>query len=517
MKCKILTIISFNTFSAYLNILIFIIQTKDTLNYDNRNTDKKDQTIYCSESQKVFNTLLKTCVSCAYYNKIWSNNINDCINCTDPLLYSTNLNKCVLNCEINEYANYADRICQNQSLYRNDYDLNKSKKQLQACASGETADVNGNCISCFNANLYDSGGNCISLPCPANTFRDDTTKFCIDYIAQGKYLYNNQLVSVCPDGYSDDSNTNNICQSCYSQGLYNYEGTCYATCPTTPGIYVKVSELQCIDYKSQGLYFYNNSLYSKCPATTWSDSNNNCIDCFSAGVYKYKNICYQTCPTDTFIIVSSLTCIECNSGTYFHIDTCLESCPNFFVPNDDTQTCVSCSEYKYITFCVASCPAYSYLDTSIKQCFLCTDTNQLYYNGECVDTCPEGYYKSVEGSSCDKGTVCFPDHCLNNSKCEEKDFVTTTNSDGTTSSSATSFTCNCLEDNYGNLCENSGLVNKLKDIWNKIYSIIDNSGFKDTIEYDQALQLKYILEDLQNINELVSDKLTDTIFLFISK
>jgi len=118
------------------------------------------------------------------------------------------------------------------------------------------------------------------------------------------------------------------------------------------------------------------------------DDNNNkqcglCRDINKNNPYKLINTkkCFSTPPEGTKIIDEKLKLINCSDGYSLKNDTCIiDKC------NSHCKTCKGYSE-----------------DDNNQNCISCNNENDVLYKGNCINDCPNGYYKKdKECNECDK-------------------------------------------------------------------------------------------------------------------
>lgn len=383
-----------------------------------------------------------------------------------------------------------DYVSQGLFLYNNSL--------VPVCPSKYTSKPGNVCVLCKEKLLYDSNGNCVD-DCPSSVFKDTTNLLCIDYLANGDYLYNNQVVDSCPAGFSSD--VTHICQLCIVFGKYNSKGNCVDAC--SPIEFVSVDDKICIDFKSEGKYLYNNQIVDKCPEDKASDSNNICVDCSEAGYFTYNNICILTCPTNTFSGENIKECFNCKIDEVFYNDNCHTECLEGYVPNN--QLCLKCNEKIYKKECISECPQYSIFNENSRLCIRCIDNNKGFYNNSCVDICPSGVdyemYIDKENGLCTKKTSCSPNPCLNNGTCVILN---------------DSFKCNCTLDVFGSTCDQIGLISLKNNLDEKLNNLINNSNFNQTLSINESSIVSNLTSDLQKINDLVDKDFTDKFYNFIN-
>lgn len=490
------------------------------------NTTTKECIDYINEGlylDTTTNTLVQQCPS----NTINGGN-NICVLCAMVSLWNLNGN-CVSACPGNYYSDNLTKTCVDfQSLGMYFY----NGGIVATCPLGTGPNNNNFCVSCKTLNLFDNLGICQNLPCPVNFFTDMNSMFCVDYINDGKYIFNGTLVIECPLGTI--SNALNICEMCIDRGMFELNGVCVLSCP--PDLYVSGSNV-CIDYISQGKFLYNGDIVNECPLSYYPDTLNVCKTCFDAGVYQYLLACFESCPIGTFKIEVTKTCITCQENEVFHIDTCLSKCPNRYTPNSLNE-CQLCDLRIYNNTCISECPDYSEYQGNINECFVCNEINKVFLRsnitnsvqiskGSCLDNCPDKMYPlEPPTKECKPTTPCFPSPCINNGTCSFtplterrsiRNNITSNDSIALNEFKNETYLCFCEDDFYGANCQTPGLIAIKNNVTGIFENITDNSKLQDSILPNESDLIDDIIDNMTEIEELISDKFTDDIYNFISK
>jgi len=354
------------------------------------------------------------------------NGTNICVSCTDNV-----------NCALCNSANPSN--CEKCKSTSNLYNF----RCYTPCPPSTFKTLNNTCESCKT--------NCLNCTNALTCNRCDSTTF----------LQNDQCVKNCTDGSIPINgvciNCNNTsCKKCLETnlnmcvecpiGTYLYNNTCVQTCPKST-------------YKD-GLKCYD--CVSPCTECVSAKNCTNCIKNFSLTV---NNTCTDTCDNGYASVNGKCTkcidvgcskcnasvideCINCDAPYKLFNGDCVQNCPDYFTNinnvcdrcsasgctkcNNKTE-CINCESGKYLLEnkqCVNPCPL-GYVDNIInnvnqcvscnKKCETCRKDNTNYclscpqplalYNGDCVSTCPSGYYKSFVNNTnyiCQK---CNVDQC----------------------------------------------------------------------------------------------------------
>lgn len=229
---------------------------------------------------------------------------------------------------------------------------------------------------------------------------------CTASVANEAFLIGTQCVNPCPAGYAADT-ANHTCVACGNSACLSCSATnlsyCYLCNSTT--------------------YWYQFDCYSPCPPQTFVNGTN-CTAC---------DISCAVCTG------APTPCSTCNTGYKLSGTTCASSCLTQYGPTTDPLVCVLCDVnctacYQLSTNCSACttsgvnqafllgnqcvnpCPVGYTADTGTHACLLCynpacTTCNSSDYticyicnsstyllNGDCYNTCPDGYYPN--GGNC---------------------------------------------------------------------------------------------------------------------
>jgi len=100
---------------------------------------------------------------------------------------------------------------------------------------------------------------------------------------------------------------------------------------------------------------------------------------------------YMKCGENCNKCTSKEVCLKCNNNFFLHIDhTCYSKCPKKYYNNSLTGTCSEC--LKNCEDCINN-----------NECLLCLENFYLYSQKDlyqCLDTCPDGYYKNESTRNC---------------------------------------------------------------------------------------------------------------------
>uniref|UniRef100_A0A8C1PM43 Proprotein convertase subtilisin/kexin type 5b n=1 Tax=Cyprinus carpio TaxID=7962 RepID=A0A8C1PM43_CYPCA len=322
-------------------------------------------------------------------------------------------------------------------------DKKRCKKCSPLCEScmGSRSDQ---CSACRpGLYLMEGGNNCVSS-CPDGFYLDLDSTMCRKCRENCKKCMSANICTECQTGLSLQGNK---CQLSCEPGTY-YNGhrraceKCHSTCATCAGKHFTscnkcalgyyFEEWRCVSSCSVGHYLAeqttDNGDVQKCDPTCYAcagPGERNCSTCVSG--YNLENgVC----------VVSTI----CKDGEYLSkpdkCELCSSTCSKCTGP--ESKDCISCAFTRLYDNgqCVISCDPGKYKGE--RQCHLCHHTclectdegpdkctrcskdrfgvERYLFEGECRETCPEGYSHSSEGT-CDpcppNCTVCTSTgHCL---------------------------------------------------------------------------------------------------------
>ncbi|EAR97969.2 REJ domain protein (macronuclear) [Tetrahymena thermophila SB210] len=219
---------------------------------------------------------------------------------------------------------------------------------------------------------------------------------------------------VCSDGYILNASNTCVrctpsCQTCDQSGCLTCQqpsyyisvlanNLCVSDCDTSLGLYIETSPTT------------NSKYCKKCNALCQSctDSTLNCV----CKLYSSQDQCVNTCqasevqlpnnsgqskcyPCDSSCSTCNGTdktqCTACNTNYLKQISTslCVKQCDPSEYPDYNLNQCLPCDK----TCLTCNGP-------SNKQCLKCKDSS-FFFNGACVQICPNGYQKNFSSLNCD--------------------------------------------------------------------------------------------------------------------
>ena len=265
-------------------------------------------------------------------------------------------------------------------------------------------------VSCSRCSKDDSLSNleehnCIEDNCKEGYYTDPTKStncFMIEEKKSNWYFDNNEMkFGVCDEScVTCDGGTNKDCLSCYSPDertehscLYNKE--CIDSCPE--GTYKTLS--------SSG-YYECIPCYINCKSCTdgGNSINMKCDSCEEKDIY-YNNNCYKeyNSTIKSFYLPESSDISSCHELINYYIEEntyeCVSSIPDYgyFISNSITglfspchSDCKTCSK--------------NYTEEN-SNCEICNNLDYNYFDGNCVEFCPDEYY-SYENISSNNNKAC---------------------------------------------------------------------------------------------------------------
>ena len=274
----------------------------------------------------------------------------------------------------------------------------KDKNCVDSCSYNVLYDIeqNSQCINSDKCNIYKLIPNNICIPdCDINYFYLDNNNQCglckdftfgkpfkvinntgcIESKLNNSYYVNQELQLIsCNEKYS------------YINGKCEYN--CYERCDTCLEKSYNITDQKCSSCKSSFPILYQNNCINKCPEKTYQ-KDNTCEEC-------------------------NELCVTCNEKG------CLNCYPGYYL-NNNTHTCDQC--HQKCETCLGKG------DDINNNCIKCKNQNDVLFNGTCLESCGEKYYKTsnnqcepckTECHSCDNEvecTKCINGYFLDNKLC----------------------------------------------------------------------------------------------------
>ena len=199
------------------------------------------------------------------------------------------------------------------------------------------------------------------------------------------FLYQEKCLATCPKGYYGDV-PSGTCLQCYQAA----NGASLLTCATCNA----AGNSSCLSCNS-GSFLYKGECLAVCPAGYFGDvTTNTCDQCYQAA----NGATFLTCATCN--AAGNSSCLSCSSGSFLYGGECLAACPAGYFGNTKTNTCTQCYQTQS-GFSALSCATCSAAGNS--SCLTCS-SGSFMYQGECLATCPAGYFGNTKTSTC---TQCY--------------------------------------------------------------------------------------------------------------
>ena len=247
--------------------------------------------------------------------------------------------------------------------------------------------------------------NCEENKCKAGYYKDptkDTNCFMISEKKTNWYFdYNEMEFQICNNSCLTCAGpSNKECLSCYtpeenSEHAYLYNDECLSNCPD--GTYKSL--------QPEG-YYKCLPCYVNCKTCTKTGTsiNMNCDSCEAKDIFYSKN-CYKEYDSNTksFYKPESSELSSCRELINFYIKEntyeCVSSIPStgYFLSNTVTGIFSPCHED-----CKTCSKNYTEDNTN---CDICFNQELNYLDGNCIETCPDGYY-SYENSNANNKKIC---------------------------------------------------------------------------------------------------------------
>ncbi|XP_064612387.1 proprotein convertase subtilisin/kexin type 5-like [Liolophura sinensis] len=216
----------------------------------------------------------------------------------------------------------------------------------------------------------------------------------------------------CPKGYFEGYNrlcvechhdcdvcfgpSNTDCSSCRFTRLGR---SCVSKCPVG---YVRDTSATCIKPDNCPGYVFKSSCVDQCPSGFYPANashlpfcktcNSQCKTCYGPGThrchacakFRYDGHCVSVCPMEAPVIYNQNCLTECQSS-----NNCKTVCGDQFVWNRKcVKQCPSSEPYSLHGICVTKCPKLRFE----RKCLEICPKSLVEYNGECMKTCPSGYF-----------------------------------------------------------------------------------------------------------------------------
>ena len=318
-----------------------------------------------------------------------------CIFCfSEYKIYLFAENECVTNYENSQYIKIDNLYynCNDKNLKYFDYNCYESCSEIY----GITKEDNINeCETCGSKGKIFSNDICIDK-CEEEgygvinmTINNITYSFCQKCKITGQYYYNHHCYDKCPNKQQYDSE--HICLHCENNTIFQ-NGTCVSKCGKGyQNLTNDVGEAECILCKNiNKFYTHKNICEEKCENLSLYDSDNICYYCKEIDQFYYNNSCYEECPGKLGWYSDDRICDNCSNYDLVLKGHKCESTCGTYIKNKE-GICEPCPENNNLFFeyeCFDKCPENTVLIQEENYCQIC---NGKIQNKECVNECSYGY------------------------------------------------------------------------------------------------------------------------------
>ncbi|KAL4508008.1 hypothetical protein ABPG72_021381 [Tetrahymena utriculariae] len=354
----------------------------------------------CFATNYYQDTATQSCLKCADSCLTCNGQLDsDCLTCP-PSFYldGQSFGYCVSTCSSSYYKDDLTMKC----LKCNSNCLECTQNQpnfCSQCVNGSYLTIStGICVSDCDQGQWGRNTDWSCQLCDPSCYTCSQSATNCNSCTGSLYLFNNQCLSGCPDGYYQE--TNNTCQQCdpSCKTCNNAGNTSCLSCSPSYGYLKNQTCIQCPiqfygDTTNQTCQPCHSSCYS-CDAGTSSD----CLSCSTNFLQDRK--CISICSNGFWGNSSTHTCDQCDPN-------CL-TCE----PQGPSTSCLSCQSPLFLKnqSCIPDCnPIGEYGDQITRKCTLCDNTcytcNQQYninclsctgslqlYQNQCLNVCPQFYY-----------------------------------------------------------------------------------------------------------------------------
>ena len=299
---------------------------------------------------------------------------NHCLACNAPGFLDPLTDSCVSVCPTGYWGDTSTRVCLTCYSTEDPYAVHGTCRSCYGPNDNQ-------CTSCFSGRFYLNTSDTCVLNCPDGWFPNMTNNSCDPCFATSSFqstsrtcatcvgpnyyeclsclpdswLYQNQCLSVCPDGTYPNNDTL-TCDPCYQSTSITDTSQSCKTCSGP----LDTNCLTC--YAGSYLYPPQMSCLTSCPKTSWypRTDTNECDKCYTAP--NLKPLTPQSCLTCSGS--ASTNCNSCSPNTFLWPgnNSCVVQCPynSSYYGDIHNWTCVSCSilsvQKNYIESCAENSP-----------------------------------------------------------------------------------------------------------------------------------------------------------------
>ena len=227
----------------------------------------------------------------------------------------------------------------------------------------------------------------------------------------------------CLDCKEDYLFENGNCLLNCSNGFEKVENEC-KDCNITICKNFSINSCDCL--KCEENYYLNESDCYQCDSKCKTCFNNakNCTSCYEKS-FLYNGQCLECTDNCKEKESDSCKCLSCNEGYFFENYQCKKCIDNCKTCNNN-DTCNSCFsgyilENNLCNKCNHNCKecfASSFNDTK-QNCLSCKNDTKVLYNNNCVDECPDNFYKDENKECKECNNLCkeYDNNCNNCTSC----------------------------------------------------------------------------------------------------
>ncbi|KAL4435521.1 hypothetical protein ABPG74_020297 [Tetrahymena malaccensis] len=378
--------------------------------------------------QCIQNKLNTTCSSCNQGYYLYKGN---CVQCNTTCFTCSNSSSCdkclpnsglILNqnnqCVCSEYF-YFDSLQTSCSACLNKDCLTCQESDSTQCLSCKAplALLGTECVKSCGIGMTANQNTNQCQKCIQNCSNCDNKLSSCNLCLSGYFFLNDKCISICPDGYFGDVQ-NAICTPCSESFCSNCVQSKDICTKCLQNKYVDINNNQCISdcsntqYQDSGYCKNCSNLYSNCVScdqNVCKQCNNNllvsvdqkqCINSCPSGTVQKDNQC-QKCKANCSICDINFVCLTCNSTTFLYQGECLATCPSGYY-NDQYNQCQLCSnQFNNCSNCSAN------------QCLSCINNSNGYKylaikNTQCLQNCGIGQYSDSQNQC----QLCSNINCL---------------------------------------------------------------------------------------------------------